>query len=424
MTDADGILRHLDATPTPFHTVAHLAGRLTSAGFEECAPDRPLPPAAAGGAGFTVRDGALIAWVAGGGTGAAQIVGAHTDSPALKVRPRPDTGRVGFRQVAVEVYGSPILASWADRDLGLAGRVVVRSGDGTETRTFRTGPVLRVPLLAIHLDREANEGLRLDRQQHIVPVWSLGEPRDGDVADWLASLVGARPGEVVAWDATAFDVQPAALLGPQGEFLTSGRLDNQVSCFAATEALLARADVAGDGGPLAVVALLDHEEVGSTSATGAGGAWLSQVLERRAAAVGDDRATWLTDLAESRLLSADMAHGVHPNYVERHEPGHRVVLGGGPVVKHNVNARYATSDTAAAAFTTRCAAAGVPVQHYSHHGALPCGSTIGPIVASALAVDTVDVGVAQLSMHSARELMATADVAPMCRAVTAWLAPA
>jgi hypothetical protein len=247
--------------------------------------------------------------------------------------------------LALHVEGSAALwLTWADRDLGLAGRVVVRTGGGTEARLFRTDhAVLRVPLLAIHLDRDANEGLRLDRQQHLQPVWALGDPRPGDVAAWLGSLVGAAPGDVLGWDASAFDLQPAGLVGKDHELLTSARLDNQVSCFGALEALLARhADGNGD---LAVVALFDHEEVGSATATGADGAWLAQVLERRALAAGDDRATWLEDLATSQMLSADMAHAVHPNYPERHEPGHRVRLGGGPVVKHNENARYATTAT-------------------------------------------------------------------------------
>ncbi|MFM7064308.1 MAG: M18 family aminopeptidase, partial [Actinomycetes bacterium] len=224
--------------------------------------------------------------------------------------------------------------------------------------------------------------------------------------------------DVQAWDVSAFDLQPAALIGKDPELLVSASLNNQVSCHAGVEALLARH--AAGRGDLAVLALFDHEEVGSTTATGADGAWLPQVLERRALAAGDDRATWLEDLAGSQLLSADMAHAVHPNYPERHEPGHRVRLGGGPAVKHNENARYATTAAGAAAFVAACGSAGVAVQHYSHHGALPCGSTIGPLAAAGLAVDTVDVGAPMLSMHSAREVMAVADVAPTVDAFTAW----
>jgi len=418
---AHALLTHLDASPTPFHAVDVLAGRLEAAGFERLSPTASWDGSPARGAAFVVRDGSLVAWVGGTGDrpGRGRLIGAHTDSPCLRVRPNPDLGVLGYQQVGVEVYGSPILASWADRDLGLAGRVVVRHGGGTEVRLFRTAhAVLRVPLLAIHLDRDANEGLRLDRQQHLQPVWALGDPAPGDVAAWLGAQVGAAPEDVCAWDASAFDLQPAALVGRDQELLASARLDNQVSCFAAVEALLARH--ASGAGDLAVVALFDHEEVGSTTATGADGAWLSQVLERRALAAGDDRRTWLEDLAGSQLLSADMAHAVHPNYPERHEPGHRVRLGAGPAVKHNENARYATTATSAAAFTRACEDAGVPVQHYSHHGALPCGSTIGPLAAAGLAVDTVDVGAPMLSMHSAREVMAAADVTPTVAAFTAW----
>ena len=417
----DALLTHLDASPTPFHAVELMAGRLQNAGFTRLDPSGAWTAAAAQGAAFVVRDGAVVAWVGGTGDrpGRGRLIGAHTDSPCLRVRPNPDMGGLGYRQVAVEVYGSPILATWADRDLGLAGRVVVRSGAGSEERLFRTEhPVLRVPLLAIHLDRDTNEGLRLDRQQHLQPVWALGDPHAGDVAAWLGSLVDAPAADVLAWDASAFDMQPAARIGKDRELLTSARLDNQVSCFGAIQAILAR-HAAGTGN-LAVVALFDHEEVGSATATGADGAWLAQVLERRALAAGDNRASWLEDLAGSHMLSADMAHAVHPNYPERHEPGHRVRLGGGPVVKHNENARYATAATGSAAFELACEAAGVPVQHYSHHGALPCGSTIGPLTAAGLAIDTVDVGAPMLSMHSAREVMAVADVTPMVDAFTAW----
>jgi len=279
---------------------------------------------------------------------------------------------------------------------------------------------MRIPLLAIHLDRESNDGLRLDRQQHLTPIWSLGDPSEGDFVSWLADVVGCPAADVISWDALAYDTQPALVIGAHGEFLASARLDNQASCFGALEALLAHDSSQGD--QLAVIALFDHEEVGSATATGADGSWFSKVLERRALAAGQDRATWLDALGQSKMLSADMAHAVHPNYPERHDPAHRVQMGGGPVIKYNSNARYATSAGSAAAFKMACASVGMSTQDYSHHGGLPCGSTIGPLVAAGLAVDTVDVGMAQLSMHSVRELMATADVELMVRSFTAWLA--
>ncbi|MFM7064647.1 MAG: M18 family aminopeptidase, partial [Actinomycetes bacterium] len=188
------LLAHLDASPTPFHSVEALAARLEAAGFRRLDPTGSWDTGAARTSAVVVRDGALVAWVGGTGDrpGRGRLIGAHTDSPCLRVRPQPDHGLLGYRQVGVEVYGSPILASWADRDLGLAGRVLVRDGTATETRFFRSEhAVLRVPLLAIHLDRDANEGLRLDRQQHVQPVWALGDPAPGDVAAWLGGQVGA-----------------------------------------------------------------------------------------------------------------------------------------------------------------------------------------------------------------------------------------
>ena len=281
-------------------------------------------PATTAGARFVVRDGALIAWVDGPDPGAGlRIIGAHTDSPNLRIRPRPDTGTAGFRQLGVEVYGGALLNSWLDRDLGLAGRVAVRSPDGVEHRLFRSdSPVLRVPQLAIHLDRGLSEqGLRLDRQAHLTPVWGLGDPREGDFRRWLADLVDTAPDDVLAWDASCFDHQPAGVIGAEGELLAAARLDDLCCCFGAVEALLA---LRWSGGGPGVIVLVDHEEVGSTSATGADSAWVAAVLEQRAAALGLDRSTHLGVLARSRLLSADMAHATHPNYPERHEPSHQI----------------------------------------------------------------------------------------------------
>lgn len=414
---AEELAGFIDASPTPFHAVHNVAARLADAGFEEFDP----LDAGAPGNRFVVRDGALIAWVDGDAPmGPMRLIGAHTDSPTLRVRPRPDRGAAGFRQLGVEVYGGALLNSWLDRDLGLAGRVLVRTGDDVEQRLVRSEmPLLRIPQLAIHLDRAIGErGLQLDRQQHMVPVWGLGEPHEGEFRGWLADQVGSDPDDVLGWDVSCFDHQPSAVIGVDASLLAAPRLDNLCSCFGAVEALIS---LRWAGGGPAVVVLFDHEEVGSTTSTGAESAWLAGVLEQRAAALGVDRADLLVALGDSMLLSADMAHATHPNYSDRHEPNHWVRPGGGPVIKHNVNARYATDASTAAAFVLACERAEVPVQHYSHRNDLPCGSTIGPIAAARLGVRTVDVGMAQLSMHSARELMAVDDVATMVAAFSSWL---
>jgi len=434
MRAAEDLANFIDASPTPFHASHNAASRLLDAGFELFDPASASEP----GARFVVRDGALIAWVDGTRPlGPMRMIGAHTDSPNLRIRPRPDTGLAGFRQLGVEVYGGALLNSWLDRDLGLAGRVAVRldtadPGDttgvaasgiaGVEHRLFRSElPLLRVPQLAIHLDRDiSSTGLLLNKQQHMTPIWGLGIPSEGGFRSWLAGQVEVRPADILSWDVACFDHQPSAEIGEVGDLLAAPRLDNLCSSFGAIEALIA-ARWSGTGP--ALIALYDHEEVGSTSATGADSTWLSRVMEQRALALGADRATWLASLESSMLLSADMAHGTHPNYPDRHEPHHWVRLGGGPVIKHNVNARYATDSSGAAAFRSACTQAGVPVQDYSHRGDLPCGSTIGPLASAQLAIRTVDVGMAQLSMHSARELMAVSDVAAMVSAFTAWMDP-
>jgi len=420
MQPASDLAGFIDASPTQFHAVHNAASRLVDAGF-----DQFVPGATSGaGARFVVRDGALVAWVDGDRPGAPlRLIGAHTDSPNLRIRPRPDRGTAGVRQLGVEVYGGALLNSWLDRDLGLAGRVAVRGGSAgaVEHRLFRADrPLLRVPQLAIHLDREISErGLNLNKQQHMTPVWGLGRSSEGEFLEWLAEQVDVASGDVLGWDVACFDLQPSTLLGVDEEFLVAPRLDNLCSSFGAVEALLSVRWGAVDAGP-AMIVLFDFEEVGSTAATGADSVWLARILEQRAESLGVDRATALSSMDRSMLLSADMAHATHPNYPDRHEPEHWVRLGGGPVVKHNVNARYATDSTGAAAFRLACAAVDVPVQDYSHRGDLPCGSTIGPISAAQLGVVTVDVGMPQLSMHSVREMMATEDVATMVAAFTSW----
>ena len=417
----DMLVRFLDDAATPWHAVEQTAERLRAARF------RPLEAAEAWEevpeAGYVTREGSLVAWRWPAGTAATgmRILGAHTDSPTLRLRPRPDTGVAGYRQLGVEVYGGALVNSWLDRDLSLAGRVVVAAPDapaGVEVRLFHhRSPLLRIPQLAIHLDREIDTaGLRLDRQQHLTPVWGLGEPTEGELREWLAEQVGSTPPEVMGFDVTCVDTLGPAVLGRRGELLAGARLDDLVSCFGGIEALVG---IDRPDWPCLVV-LFDHEEVGSSSATGAAGVWLSQVLERLGRARGLDRSALLAALPSASLLSADMAHATHPNYPGRHEPAHHIRLDGGPVLKHNVNQRYATSGPAAGRFRSACAAAGIEVQDYSHRGDMPCGSTIGPLVAAGLALDTVDVGMPMLSMHSCRELMATSSAASMLATFETW----
>jgi aspartyl aminopeptidase len=414
---------YLDSSPSPFHAAANSAHLLDAAGFTGVEES-----AAWGGVrrGYIVRGGALVAWDVPEGAAPGtpfRVVGAHTDSPGLRVKPNPDAGTLGWKQLLIEVYGGVLANSWLDRDLGIAGRVTTREGDTRLVAVHE--PIARVPQLAIHLDRDVNDkGLQLDRQVHLTPVWGTGSPAPGEFAEWLAAMADLPDGEAAWWELQLFDVTPAAVLGADQSLLASGRLDNQLSCWAATTALAAAAEAGDRGdGHVGVIALFDHEEVGSESTTGAAGPILETVLERVALglAAGSSRDDLHRALAGSSCISADNAHAVHPNYVERHDPGHRPLVHGGPAVKLNSNQRYATHPETAALFQRCCEAAGVPWQTFVSRNNVPCGSTIGPITATRLGIATVDIGVPQLSMHSARELCGVDDPLHLRAALVEYL---
>jgi aspartyl aminopeptidase len=315
-----------------------------------------------------------------------------------------------------------LLNSWLDRDLGLSGRAFVRGSKGREERLFRVDrPILRVPQLAIHLHREINsEGLKLNKQTHMAPVWGLHRTGERDFRSWLAGELGCAPGDVLAWDAMCHDVVPATLAGVDEDLVSAPRLDNLCSSFNALEALL---DVAG-GEParhVPVITLFDHEEVGSTSHRGASSPILRDVLERTVLARGGAREDYHRAIADSACVSADMAHATHPNYPEKHEPDHHLLLNRGPVIKINTNLRYASDAETEALFQAACEAAEVPFQKWVNRTDLACGSTIGPLTAANLGIKTVDVGCPMLAMHSIRELCGAYDPGHMARAMAAFL---
>jgi aspartyl aminopeptidase len=409
---AGDLCSFIAASPSPFHAVEQAAGRLVAAGFEDAmgATD-----------GFTQRGGSIVAWRRGPGpVEQFRLMGAHTDSPNLRIKPRPDRRSVGFRQLGVEVYGGVLLNSWLDRDLGLSGRLSVRRDGGIAEVLFRVDrPVLRIPQLAIHLDRDVNErGLVLNRQQHLSPLWGMAEGTD--FRTYVAGAAGIDASSVVAWDAMCHDLTPPTLAGVNDEFISAPRIDNQLSCHAAVTALVGSATP--PRGVAIGIVLFDPEEVGSTSDRGAAGAFLGNVLERVALVSGADRATYLDALSRSICVSADCAHGTHPNYPERHEPDHWIALNGGPVVKVNTSARYATESTTAAVFVRACEQAGVPTQWFVTRSDLACGSTIGPLTAAQLGMAAVDVGVAQLAMHSCREMAGSYDPGWFIAALAAFFA--
>jgi aspartyl aminopeptidase len=438
-TDLDAARRLLafcDASPSPYHACATAAALLGEAGFTRLAEDATWP----GGPGrwYVVRGGSLIAWVTAAGHephDGFRIVGAHTDSPNLRIKPQPDVVRAGVRQLGVEAYGGVLLNSWLDRDLGLSGRVAVRrNGTGALVRLLRVDrPVCAIPQLAIHLDREVTtSGLVVDAQHHLTPLWGI-EPTGGAAASatsgsdgfvgFVAHELGVAANDVLAWDLMLHDLAPGALVGRDDEMIGSGRLDNLASCWAAIEALSEVAPSAGDG-PVPVACLFDHEEIGSTSDRGAASSLLPTLLERSVLARGGDRQALHRALARSACLSADMAHATHPNYADRHDPEHQVALNGGPVLKVNANVRYATDAPGSALVALAAEQAKVPLQRFAMRSDLPCGSTIGPVTAARLGITTVDVGIPQLAMHAAREHAGSHDPARYRALLAAFLAPA
>lgn len=419
------LLDFLSSSPTPFHAVESAVRRLRAAGFGELSLLDPWPELACGRYYVRRGDSSLFAFVVPRGAAAAfRLVGAHTDSPNLRLKANAVYAREGYGQLGVEVYGGALLNSWLDRDLGVAGRLMVQTAAGVESRLCRVHrPLARVPQLAIHLDREVNDkGLVLNRQEHLAPIWAQGQLALADLLDLVGAEAGVRAEDVLAHDLMLYDLTEPALGGRDREFLMSARLDDQAMCHAAIGSIIAAAAAAEEHGAIAIAALFDHEEVGSMSTQGADSAVLPQLLERIAAARGADRATYLRMLAGSLCLSADMAHAVHPNYPDRHEARHKPQLNAGPVIKYNSQQRYATSARGAAELVRLGRGAEVPCQSYVHRTDLPCGSTIGPITSSQLGMDTVDLGNPMLSMHSARELAGAKDPELMGRLLTAFFA--
>jgi aspartyl aminopeptidase len=415
---ARDLCRFIDASPCPAHAADSIVYDLERSGFHPLAAASAEWDLAAGR--FYVRRGAaVVAFVLRGPAPRRfRLVGAHTDSPHLRLKPRPAYACEGCKQFAVEVYGSALHNSWLDRDLGLAG--TVWSTDGGEASVRVHKPLARVAQLAIHLDRKVNEdGVKLNPQLHLAPLWGLGGDPVAEFLDLLAQASGIAARDIAGHDLSLYDLAPAAIGGARDEFIFAGRLDNLASCHAGVQALVHA--TSGDNATVPVLACFDHEEVGSDSAAGAAGPLLATVLERIALACGLGRAAHLAALADSSMLSADMAHAVHPNYPDRHEPRHKPQLGQGPVLKSNANQRYATTGATAAHVRSLARTAGAPLQDFVARSDLGCGSTIGPVIAASLGIAVADIGSPMLSMHSSRECAAVADHAPYVELLAAHL---
>ncbi len=403
------LLDFLDKSPTPFHAVENITRRLESAGFERLEEGKAWNTGQPGNYFVTRNDSSLIAMRLNqvSGDEGFRMVGAHTDSPCLKVKPQATQCRDGYVMLAVEVYGGALLNPWFDRDLGLAGRINIKTSSGTIlSRLVRTNnPVAFIPSLAIHLDRKANEERSINRQKHLPAVLMRTDADHHDFGDLLKQWLIQEDPEldidgILSFELSLYDCQPPAVLGLNNEFIASARLDNLLSCHAATEAL-----ITSTNGVNRMIVLNDHEEVGSASTSGAAGPFLESVLSR----VCKDHEILSRSLQHSMLVSADNAHAVHPNYADRHEPDHRPLINGGPVIKINHNQSYATNSESEALVRLLCEANGVNVQSFVSRSDLGCGTTIGPITATRVGVRTVDIGVPQLGMHSIRELAGVQD---------------
>ena len=410
MTQVNELLTFLREAVTPFHAVQAMSRRLADAGFEAVEsfdPDTMVP----GSGYFMIRQGSsLIALRAGQGEieQGLRLVGAHTDSPNLSVKPNPVVGRGGCVQLGVDVYGGALLNPWFDRDLALAGRVTVLNAQGQlESVLFDSGTAVAVvPSLAIHLDREANKQRSINPQKDVVPLVMLGHPDTLDFKVWLAKQLveqdSTREGlRVMDFELSLYDTQSPGLVGMDQSFIASARLDNLLSCYAGFTALIEEIDA-----DWSMLVATDHEEVGSASTVGAQGPMLTDALTALTPAPQSNQML----RNQSWMLSVDNAHAVHPNYVDKHDDQHSPHLGGGPVIKINRNQRYATDSEGAARLRLLAERAGVDVQAFVMRADLACGSTIGPITATETGIPTTDLGVPTLAMHSIRELACVQDI--------------
>lgn len=413
----DGLLDFLSASPTPFHAVKSISERLSAAGF--------LPLAAAGapkpgGPGvYFCHAGSIIALQPGRDSlleSGLRMVGAHTDSPCLMLKPQPEQRSMGYLQLGIEVYGGALLNPWFDRDLSLAGRVSYLTPDNsvaTALVDFRD-PIATVPSLAIHLDREVNKNRSINAQLQMAPLIALDPDETFDLRELLAERLladGVELNEVLDFELCFYDNQAPALVGLRREFIASARLDNLLSCYTGMAAMLA-----ADRSQWNLLVCNDHEEVGSLSAAGAQGPMLRHFLQ----GLLDDPAMLPLLMQKSMLISADNAHGVHPSYPDKHDERHGPLLNAGPVIKVNASQRYASSSDGAALFRVMARELAVSVQSFAMRADMACGSTIGPISAGELGVTTLDIGVPTFAMHSIRELAGSDDAWALHKVLTAF----
>jgi aspartyl aminopeptidase len=418
----ESLFDFIDASPSPWHVVATIETKLIAHGFEKLEETETWRLNPDSGY-YVIRGGSsIIFFITGAGfqrESGFHIVGAHTDSPGLRLKPNPVNLKAGLHRTNVEIYGSPILATFADRDLSLAGRLCFKAKTGSvETVLLKIeAPVLRLPNLAIHMNRNVNEdGLKFHKQNELHLIYSaLTDQHITDKAfpDILLNNVPEIKGQLLSWDIAVYDTQKAATWGANQVFYSASRIDNLASCHAALEALLTNRGQHSEN--TRICAFFDHEEIGSTSNKGADGSFLPDALQRISASLQPDAQTFPAKLAKSFLISADMAHAFHPNFPSAYDPDHKVIVNQGPVIKTNANQRYSSEAISEAMFIDWCQQVDVPYQRYSHRSDLPCGSTIGPITSAKLGLRSIDIGNPMWAMHSIRESAGIADHSYMVR---------
>ena len=419
-TPSQGLLDFLKRSPSPFHATQSMAEALQAAGYQALDERETWQLQPQGRYYVTRNDSSIIAIKLGQHDPVQhgiRMVGAHTDSPCLKVKPQPELSRHGYWQLGVEVYGGVLLSPWFDRDLSLAGRVTFKHNEQLQSRLIDfKHAIASIPSLAIHLNREANSGWAINAQTELPPVLAQlqGETKQDFralLADQLQREHAISDACVLDYELCFYDSQPAALIGLNQDFIASARLDNLLSCYSGLQALLNSDDQHSQ-----VLVCTDHEEVGSNSACGADGPFLEQVLRR----VLNSEEDFVRCIQHSLLISADNAHGIHPNYADKHDANHGPKLNHGPVIKVNANQRYATTSETSSFFKLLCQQADIPVQSFVTRSDLGCGSTIGPITASQLGVQTIDIGVPTFAMHSIRELAGSKDLGYLLSALQAF----
>lgn len=412
------LLSFIDESPSPWHAVASIEAAIQA--FQFVKLDEMVKwQLQTGGRYYVVRDDSSIVLFVLGRKAPAEsgfkIVGAHTDSPGFRIRPNAATASNGIARIGVEIYGGPILATFTDRDLSLAGRVsyVDDKGNLSQKLVRFDQSLVRLPNLAIHLNRGVNEdGLKLHKQNELFLLFTQLTadqlPPQPYFVALLAQAAGIEAAQLLSWDLAVYDTHKGTFWGANQEFYANSQIDNLASCHAGLQALLNDA-VINTAESTLVCAFFDHEEIGSKSHIGAAGNFLTDVLQRISIATSSDREAMSCASANSFLISADMAHAYHPNFASAYEADHSVIVNQGPAIKSNANRRYSTESISTAHFIRWCKEADVPYQRYSHRSDLPCGSTIGPIASAQLGIRSVDIGCPMWAMHSVRESAGVQD---------------